>query len=40
MGAQFSSLGSTVTTFQGALKSVSTDGASLSTGSLMTSTFG
>lgn len=39
-GAQFSSLGSTVTTFIGAIVSVSTAGASLSTGSLMTSTFG
>jgi hypothetical protein len=38
-GAQFSSLGSTVTTFMGAIVSVSTAGASLSTGSLMTSTF-
>ncbi len=40
MGAQFSSAGSTVTTFVGAIVSVSTSGASLSTGSLMTSTFG
>lgn len=40
MGAQFSSLGSTVTSFMGAIVSVSTAGASLSTGSLMTSTFG
>ena len=39
-GAQFSSLGSSVTTFVGAIVSVSTAGASLSTGSLMTSTFG
>jgi hypothetical protein len=39
MGAQFSSLGSTVTTFTGAIVSVSTAGASLSTGTLMTSTF-
>lgn len=39
IGAQFSSLGSSVTTFQGAIQSVSTAGASLSTGSLMTSTF-
>ena len=38
-GAQFSSLGSSVTTFMGAIVSVSTSGASLSTGSLMTSTF-
>lgn len=40
MGAQFSSAGSTVTTFMGAIVGVSTSGASLSTGSLMTSTFG
>ena len=40
MGAQFSSAGSTVTTFMGAITSVSTSGASLSTGSVMTSTFG
>lgn len=39
-GAQFSSLGSTVTTFMGAIVSVSTAGASMTTGSLMTSTFG
>lgn len=39
-GVQFSSAGSTVTTFQGAITGVSTSGASLSTGSLMTSTFG
>jgi hypothetical protein len=39
MGVQFSSLGSSVTTFLGAINSVSTAGASLSTGSLMTSTF-
>jgi hypothetical protein len=39
-GAQFSSLGSSVTTFIGAIVSVSTAGASLSTGSLITSTFG
>jgi hypothetical protein len=38
-GVQYSSLGSTVTTFMGAIVSVSTAGASLSTGSLMTSTF-
>jgi hypothetical protein len=38
-GVQFSSLGSSVTTFVGAIVSVSTAGASLSTGSLMTSTF-
>lgn len=40
MGVQFSSAGSTVTTFLGAITGVSTSGASLSTGSLMTSTFG
>lgn len=40
MGAQYSSLGSTVTSFMGAIVSVTTAGASLSTGSLMTSTFG
>ena len=39
MGAQFSSLGSSVTTFVGAIVSVSTAGASLSTGTLITSTF-
>jgi len=39
IGAQFSSLGSTVTTFTGAIVSVSTAGASFTTGSLMTSTF-
>jgi hypothetical protein len=39
-GAQFSSLGSSVTTFMGTIVSVSTAGASLSTGSLITSTFG
>lgn len=39
MGAQYSSLGSTVTSFLGAITSVTTAGASLSTGSLMTSTF-
>lgn len=38
-GVQYSSLGSTVTVFTGAIVSVSTAGASLSTGSLMTSTF-
>lgn len=40
MGSQFSSAGSTVTTFWGAVTGVSTSGASLSTGSLVTSTFG
>lgn len=38
-GAQYSSLGSTVTSFMGVITSVTTAGASLSTGSLMTSTF-
>ena len=38
-GTQFTSLGSSVITFQGAINSVSTAGASLSTGSLITSTF-
>lgn len=40
MGSQFSSAGSSVTTFWGAITGVSTSGASLSTGSLVTSTFG
>jgi hypothetical protein len=39
IGTFFSSAGSTVTSFLGAIVSVSTSGASLSTGSLMTSTF-
>lgn len=39
MGSQFSSAGSSVTTFMGVITGVSTSGASLSTGSLMTSTF-
>ena len=39
LGTQFTSLGSSVITFQGAINSVSTAGASLSTGSLITSTF-
>lgn len=39
MGNQFSSLGSSVTTFVGSIVSVSTAGASLSTGTLITSTF-
>lgn len=39
MGVQFSSAGSSVTSFMGAITGVSTSGASLSTGSLMTSTF-
>ena len=39
-GVQFSSAGSSCTTFQGAIIGVSSTGASLSTGSLITSTFG
>jgi hypothetical protein len=40
-GVQFSSAGSTVTTFLGAITSISTAGAaSMTTGSVMTSTFG
>jgi hypothetical protein len=39
-GVQFTSAGSSVTTFFGAVTGVSTSGASLSTGSLVTSTFG
>lgn len=39
MGVQFSSAGSSVETFLGAITGVSTDGASLSTGSVITSTF-
>jgi hypothetical protein len=38
MGAQFSSAGSSVVTFMAAVAAVSTAGASLSTGSLVTST--
>lgn len=38
-GVQFTSAGSSVITFLGAITGVSTSGASLSTGSLMTSTF-
>jgi hypothetical protein len=38
-GVQFSSAASTVTTFVGAVVSASTAGVSLSTGSLITSTF-
>lgn len=38
-GSQFTSLGSSVVTFTGSIVSVSTAGASLSTGSLITSTF-
>ena len=39
-GMQFSSAGSSVQTFMGAITGVSSNGASLSTGSLVTSTFG
>lgn len=39
MGAQFTSAASSVITFWGAVASASTAGASLSTGSLVTSTF-
>ena len=39
-GSQFSSAGSSVTSFMGTITGVSTSGASLSTGSLVTSTFG
>lgn len=39
IGAQFSSAGSSVQTFIGAITQVSSSGASLSTGSVMTSTF-
>lgn len=39
IGNSFSSLGSSVQTYQGSVVSVSTAGASLSTGSLLTSTF-
>lgn len=38
-GSEFTSLGSSVITFQGSITSVSTAGASMTTGSLMTSTF-
>jgi hypothetical protein len=38
-GVQFSSIGSSVTTFNGAIVGVSTSGAYMSTGSVMTSTF-
>lgn len=38
-GVQFTSAGSSVITFLGAITGVSTSGASMSTGSLMTSTF-
>ena len=39
IGTQFTSAGSSVITFQGAITSVSTAGAALSSGSVMTSTF-
>ena len=39
MGVQFTSAGSSVITFYGVITGVSTSGASLSTGSLITSTF-
>jgi hypothetical protein len=39
LGNQFSSAGSSVVTFTGSIVSVSTAGASLSTGTLITSTF-
>jgi hypothetical protein len=39
MGNQFTSAGSSVVTFTGSIVSVSTAGASLSTGTLITSTF-
>ena len=39
-GVQFTSLGSSQICFTGSIASVTTAGASLSTGSLMTSTFG
>lgn len=38
-GSQFTSAGSSVTSFMGSIVGVSTSGASLSTGSLVTSTF-
>lgn len=40
MGVQFSSAGSSVTSYIGAITGVSTSGASFTTGSLATSTFG
>lgn len=39
MGVQFTSAGSSAISFQGVITSVTTAGAALSTGSLMTSTF-
>ena len=39
IGSQFTSAGSSVTSFTGVITGVSTSGASLSTGSLVTSTF-
>ena len=40
MGVYYSSAASSLVTFQGALSGVSTSGAAVSTGSLITSTFG
>lgn len=40
IGNQYSSLGSSIQTFIGSIVSVTTSGAALSTGSLITSTFG
>ena len=40
IGNQYSSLGSSVQTFIGTITSVTTSGAAMSTGSLITSTFG
>lgn len=40
MGVQFTSIGSSITTFTGAIVTASTAGCGMSTGSLMTSTFG
>lgn len=40
MGTQYTSAGSSVITFQGSLSAVTTSGGTLSTGGLMTSTFG
>ncbi len=40
MGVQFSSAGSSAQSFLGVITGVSTSGATLSTGALMTSTFG
>lgn len=40
MGCQFTSAGSSVITYHGVITGVSTSGASMTTGSVMTSTFG